>query len=352
MIQDPDSTFEVGRSQRPEAIVRQVRPAAALPLAIALLVAACGSSGAIVDEGDATPPPETSDALVITSPTDGSSVSTPEVTVIGTAPDGADVVLEVRLGNDAHASAAGGQWSMQVDLSEGENLLTFRVGDDESTSATLLVIYQPSAVASAENRGTALLIATPIDGATVASPTVTVSGSAPDGADVVRDVGFGFDDHTTAIGGQWSMQVDLNEGENVLTFRVGDDDSTATTLHVVYESTAEPTQTPEPEPTEETDDEPDPLAVKVTKRTTSVPRNGTASITIKTTKGAKCSIDVVYNSGSSTAAGLTTKTAGGSGSITWKWKVGGRTTKGTYPIYVTCEKGEREGSTDSTFRVR
>ena len=92
--------------------------------------------------------------------------------------------------------------------------------------------------------------------------------------------------------------------------------------------------------------------MKVTKHTSSVARNQTASVTIKTTKGASCSIDVEYNSGPSTAAGLGTKKANSSGTITWKWKVGGRTARGTYPIYISCEKGDREGTAETSFRVR
>lgn len=95
-----------------------------------------------------------------------------------------------------------------------------------------------------------------------------------------------------------------------------------------------------------------PLAVKVTKRTASVPRNGTASVTIKTTKKARCSITVEYKSGPSTAAGLGTKTADGTGLVTWKWRVGSRTTRGTWPIYISCSLGDREGDAETEFTVR
>jgi hypothetical protein len=74
-------------------------------------------------------------------------------------------------------------------------------------------------------------------------------------------------------------------------------------------------------------------------------------VTIKTVSGAKCDIDVVYNSGSSTAAGLGSKTASSTGRITWSWKVGTRTATGTYPIYIDCSKGDRDGSLTLHFKV-
>ena len=93
------------------------------------------------------------------------------------------------------------------------------------------------------------------------------------------------------------------------------------------------------------------LAVTVTKRTSRVPRNGTASVSIKTAKNASCSIDVQYASGSSSASGLVDKTANAAGVVKWSWKVGGRTTKGTWPIYITCDLGDRSGSVNTEFTV-
>lgn len=246
-----------------------VRRAAVLLIASALVtLSACGPTGAISDNGEATLPPMSSDRLVITTPDDQTIVTEPDLIVTGIAPVGADVVREVRFGRDDHATATGGRWSMHVELDEGDNLLTFRIGDEEATSATLLV----------------------------------------------------------------TLESDTRAAESPNS-----------------EPTDEPKETSWPQ---EADSSPDSLAVKVAKRTTSVPRNGTASVSIKTTEGATCDIEVIYNSGPSTAAGLGTKKANSSGAVTWKWKVGGRTAKGTYPIHITCIKGDRNGSADTTFRVR
>lgn len=94
------------------------------------------------------------------------------------------------------------------------------------------------------------------------------------------------------------------------------------------------------------------LAVKVTKRSTSVARNARASVTIKTTTGAECGIDVQYASGSSTADGLEPKTTNASGAITWKWVVARDVKKGGVPIVITCTLGSQTGRADTSFKVK
>jgi hypothetical protein len=46
--------------------------------------------------------------------------------------------------------------------------------------------------------------------------------------------------------------------------------------------------------------------------------------------------NVYYKSGPSNAQGLGSKTADGSGHVTWTWKVGTTTTPGTWSIVVTA----------------
>jgi len=94
------------------------------------------------------------------------------------------------------------------------------------------------------------------------------------------------------------------------------------------------------------------LAVTVTKRTSSVARKGTASVTIATTPGAECGIDVEYASGSSTATGLEPKNADAKGTITWKWVVVGNTPKGKVPIAITCTLGDRFGTVNTELTVK
>jgi hypothetical protein len=80
-----------------------------------------------------------------------------------------------------------------------------------------------------------LTIQSPREGQTVATKEVTVIGLAPPGLKITRDVSFGLDQHATADGtGHWAINVGLNEGDNELKFRIGDDRSTEKELHVTY----------------------------------------------------------------------------------------------------------------------
>ena len=113
-------------------------------------------------------------------------------------------------------------------------------------------------------------------------------------------------------------------------------------------ATARPKPTPTPKPTSK----PVTLSVRVTKHSSSVGRGSMASVTIKTHKGARCSIDVEYASGPSDAAGLGDKTAPTSGVITWNWEVGPSTTKGRWSIYVGCDWKDQTADASTSFRVK
>jgi zinc-ribbon domain len=80
-----------------------------------------------------------------------------------------------------------------------------------------------------------LSIQSPQDGQTVVTKDVTVIGLAPPGLSVTRDVSFGLDQHATADGtGHWAINVGLQEGQNDLVFRIGDDRSTEKRLRVTF----------------------------------------------------------------------------------------------------------------------
>lgn len=74
------------------------------------------------------------------------------------------------------------------------------------------------------------------DGEKVAQQTIDISGAAPVGMTVTRDVPMWFDDHVAARAtGRWTMRVGLTEGVNELRFRLADDRSTEVLLHVTYQ---------------------------------------------------------------------------------------------------------------------
>lgn len=76
-----------------------------------------------------------------------------------------------------------------------------------------------------------------------------------------------------------------------------------------------------------------------------------ATATVKTSPGAYCSIVVEYKSGPSTAAGLGAKDASSTGVASWTWKVGTRTTAGSWPVTVTCSKYGQTKSVTKYFEV-
>src|SRR4051812_41066116 len=94
------------------------------------------------------------------------------------------------------------------------------------------------------------------------------------------------------------------------------------------------------------------LVVKVKSRTETVSRGDKATVSARTSPRAKCSIEVDYASGPSKAAGLGEKTASSTGDVTWSWTVSSRTTRGTWPISVTCQLGDHTGQADTSFTVR
>ena len=61
----------------------------------------------------------------------------------------------------------------------------------------------------------------------------------------------------------------------------------------------------------------------------------TARIRIQGKPNTEYSIKVRYSSGYSSANGLNKKTSNYNGYVSWSWKVGTRTTAGTYPITIT-----------------
>ncbi len=80
-----------------------------------------------------------------------------------------------------------------------------------------------------------ITIQSPQDGQAVATGEVTVIGLAPPGLTITRDISFGLDQHTTVDGtGHWAMGVRLEQGENNLVFRIGDDRSTERKLRVTF----------------------------------------------------------------------------------------------------------------------
>jgi hypothetical protein len=116
-------------------------------------------------------------------------------------------------------------------------------------------------------------------------------------------------------------------------------------------STAVPIVGPTPTPTAVPTPTPIPLDVTKGSMSSPVAKGGKATLTVHTAAGADCKIVVEYGSGPSQASGLVEKTATEAGDVSWTWTVGQTTKAGRYPITVTCFKGERQGTLETTFEV-
>lgn len=67
------------------------------------------------------------------------------------------------------------------------------------------------------------------------------------------------------------------------------------------------------------------------------PPNGTASVSVKTSPGASCSISYTTPAGTaSKAQGLVPATANGDGIARWSWKIGSSTRPGAGTVTVSC----------------
>lgn len=79
----------------------------------------------------------------------------------------------------------------------------------------------------------------------VSTSTVTISGVASPGAEIVQDISFAPDERTTAgPDGTWAIVVTLDQGPNTLRFRVGDEKSTTKELTLTYAVSAAVLATP------------------------------------------------------------------------------------------------------------
>jgi hypothetical protein len=84
-------------------------------------------------------------------------------------------------------------------------------------------------------------------------------------------------------------------------------------------------------------------SVQITSVSGAAP-GGRANLTARTTAGASCSITYTTPAGtSSTARGLTPRTADGAGGVAWTWSIAPSTRSGTGSVAVTCD-----GVSDST----
>jgi hypothetical protein len=93
-------------------------------------------------------------------------------------------------------------------------------------------------------------------------------------------------------------------------------------------------------------------SLEITSVTSPIARGGMGKLAAKTAPGATCNISVVHKSSRLTAAGLGPKTADSNGIVSWTWKVGTKTTPGTWRIVVTATINGQIVTKEVPFEVR
>lgn len=94
------------------------------------------------------------------------------------------------------------------------------------------------------------------------------------------------------------------------------------------------------------------LSLEIVSVTSPVNAGAYATLTAKAPQGSQCSIIVYYKSGPSEATGLYPKQADINGDVSWTWKVGTRTTPGSWRIVVTATYEGKTTSREIYFTVR
>ena len=113
-------------------------------------------------------------------------------------------------------------------------------------------------------------------------------------------------------------------------------------------ATAQPAATPRPT----TSAASGAITVAITSLTSPIGRGSTATVAAKTAAGAACTVVVQYKSGPSSASGLGPKNANASGTVSWSWTVGSRTTPGSWPVTVRCTSSGSSTSATKTLVVQ
>jgi PGF-pre-PGF domain-containing protein len=217
-------------------------------LAIALILgASLAAANSDINCSVTIPQPDTHPPLlIITQPVNGETFGVNVITVSGTATDPSGI-LSVSVNGNPLALAPDGSFSTSLTLVEGTNLITV-VARDNSTSwnaitVTLTVMY--SLLTVPDTMPPTLIVAQPLENATVAASSITVSGTATD-ASGISSVTVNGNGVEVAPDGAFSASLALAEGANTITVVATDKSMNAATITrtVTYTPSSVPDVTP------------------------------------------------------------------------------------------------------------
>ncbi|NPC68618.1 OmpA family protein [Corallococcus exiguus] len=143
--------------------------------------------------------------VAITAPANGSTVTNPNVTVTGTAANATTVTVTFQGTNYGPITVTGGNWSQALPgpLADGTYTVTAvstnAQGTNSSTATTTFTVDQTPPVVA---------ISTPLDGAVLNTPNVTVTGTSTDAAFVTLTFdGASYGPISVDASGNWSFAL-------------------------------------------------------------------------------------------------------------------------------------------------
>ncbi|MCV0412623.1 Ig-like domain-containing protein, partial [Nitrosarchaeum sp.] len=157
---------------------------------------------------------------VITSPDDGTSTSDPSQTITGTAEANSTIEVFVNGASVGTTTAnSAGNWSTQVSLSEGTNIVTATAFDGFNTSSP----SEPIHIILDTVAPNVPVITSPDDGTSTSDPSQTITGTAEANSTIEVFVNGASVGTTTAnSAGNWSRTIQLSGGINVITATASD----------------------------------------------------------------------------------------------------------------------------------
>ncbi|MGA1821284.1 MAG: Ig-like domain-containing protein [Thermoplasmatota archaeon] len=260
----------------------------------------CNIGGSTTGSTTASAPDETDPSVMITSPSNGTEVTSETLMVSGTASDnkGIDKVqVKVNEGNWVDASGKT-TWTRQVSLVQGNNTIYAKAIDtsDNQAETSISVVY--NATPPPDETPPTVSILSPSDGSQFDVDSITISGSASDNEDVAKvEIRVNQGAWTTAAGTvSWSLDVSLIEGSNKIEARATDtsDNTGSDVINVTYSPSLPP------------DTEPPTITIEAPVNDAVVSMQGiTVSGTASDNRGVSL-VEVRLNSGSwNSAAGTT-----------------------------------------------
>jgi hypothetical protein len=178
-----------------------------------------------VGDGDTTPP-----RFTITSPDNGHETDDKVILVKGGVEPGSRVYHE---GRWAHVE--GDDWAMEVELRNGKNELTFKAIDEagNKTYRSITVWY----VGDGDVTPPHFTITSHANESETDDKVILVKGGVEPGAKVYLG-----ERRANVEGDDWSIEVELEKGKNILTFKAYDEagNKTARTLYIWYVGEGEP----------------------------------------------------------------------------------------------------------------